>query len=135
MQETNAPQQHQEETKSSLIDPSLVFSVIALFLSLGVGAYLFLNPVPHKPTFAVFDPKTMLSEISLPKLKRTQNQEQAKQVVAESRKVLASWIDHDMVKHCPAPCVVFTKKNVLLGDVVDLNHDFKADMFKKGVLK
>jgi acid phosphatase class B len=121
-----------EKLNQSLSIIAIALGAVALT---AVASSYVLNEKEPKTTFAVFDPQTAIASVSIPALKQTKNADEAKQVVTEARIKVEDWVKHSLNQHCPAPCVVFNKGDVVLGDLVDLNKRFEADQKPKGADK
>ncbi|MBD3821242.1 MAG: hypothetical protein IE914_03115 [Thiotrichales bacterium] len=121
-----------EKLNSLLPAVGTVLGVLALT---AVAASYALNEKEPKTNFAVFDPQAAIASASITALKQTKSEEEAKRVVTEARIKVESWVQQSLNQHCPAPCVVFNKSDVVLGDLVDLNKRFETDQQAKGAAK
>lgn len=118
------------ENKSLLI--GLIILNAAFFTITAVNVYLIAansnKDDINTTTFAIFDPQSAITHIAEPLLKEAKDDEMAKKIVSNSRLKVEEWVNNDLLKSCPTPCVVFNKQDVLMGDVVDLNAAFKSDL-------
>jgi hypothetical protein len=121
-----------EKINHSLPIVAIVLGAMALT---AVAASYALNEKEPKTNFAVFDPQAAIASVSIPALKQTKSAEEAKQVVTDARIKVEDWVKNRLGQHCPSPCVVFNKSDVVLGDLVDLNKRFEADQQPKGTSK
>lgn len=105
-----------------------VVSFTLAIISATASGYLFLTDKPPvQTTYAVFDVETAIADVSKEQLRDTTNKSQAELIVKQSRQKVERWVVNQMGQYCPAPCVVFSKEEVVYGDVVNLNEKFLTE--------
>lgn len=102
---------------------------IALVVSAATSyAVINLSHEEKKSNYAVLDIEDAIGKTTINRLKSVTDESQAVKIVSDGRKQVEGWLSKRLSAHCSAPCVVFSRNDVVFGDVVDLNKQYELEM-------
>jgi hypothetical protein len=105
---------------------ALALAVISL-VGLGFIFYdQYYKPVP-KHNYAVLDIDDAISKTTIRRLRDTTDPEETKKIMRGGRAQVEDWLMKRLEFYCAAPCVVFNRKDVVFGDVTDLNKMYEIE--------
>ncbi|GAB6071495.1 hypothetical protein JCM30760_25930 [Thiomicrorhabdus hydrogeniphila] len=115
----------------NVVNPKQILLSIVLILVLSVPvslAVFHFSQQEVKTHYAVLDIEDAISKTVVKKLQVNTDNNKVKSIVSGGRNQVENWLETRLEAHCAAPCVVFSKGDVLFGDVVDLNKQYELEI-------
>lgn len=122
------------KTLKSSSNLSNLYVVSALTLVLSILVSFSFNYLMNEKTlshYAVLELEDAISKTTIGKLQTTTNPTEIKKIIVDGRKQVEHWLSTRLEEYCSAPCVVFSRSDVLFGDVTDLNQMYEIEVLNR----